>query len=99
MSNSVCLVAHEVIQTISSVCVYEAVADPLTGKNGLIDFFLWVQCIYDALIVDKACLLVCEVRVPRIFYDVEGFFTGNRAKFTGFRPIDLLPVSALSLKE
>lgn len=89
MADGISLVAYKIIQTISAVGVYEAVADPLAGTDGFIDVRYDFKSGFDPIFVRLTSLQALDVVLTGEAEDIECFVTGKCNELARLRPVDL----------
>lgn len=93
VGDSVGLVADEIIETVGTIRVDEAVAHPLARSYVLIDVRNDFKGGFDTIFICLPGLQGFYIGFAREAEDVEGFFAGQGDQLAGLRPVDLLHVS------
>ncbi len=77
MADGVRLVANKIIETVCAVGIDEAVADPLSGPDGLVHICHDFEGGFNPILIDLSSLQSLDVIFARETQYIEGFFAGK----------------------
>ena len=88
------LSAHIVIQPIHIIRIDEAITDPTSGLDDLLNFAHYIERVFDSIFADRFRMgfdgFACVInRLGRVFENEEGLFGRYADEFTALAPINL----------
>jgi hypothetical protein len=91
------LVTNKVIQAVRRVGVDEAIPNPLSSPDGLVDCSNQLNSRLNSILVGFTGVQAIDILLARVAKNIEIFFTGKGNELTRFGPVDLyMSISMIS---
>lgn len=83
------MVAHEVVEAVGGIGVDEAVTNPLTGANSLVNSSDMVNGSLNTVLISLAIVVAVDIILAGVAKNIEGFLAGKRDQLSRLGPVDL----------